>query len=168
MTTERKVIRAKVGLLELAKQLGNVSQACKIRGTRGTASIVFRSFTRRVARSPWRRSLSASRSRRTASRRRSRAPERMLALAAPQGRTEGFGVGWGHGSDLLSPASFSHAVWLYLRFTLSYRDVEELLAERGLDLFLRKLSQLGAQIRTGDRSGPATVPSSTERSLASR
>ena len=25
------------------------------------------------------------------------------------------------------------AVWLYLRFTLSYRDVEELLAERGLD-----------------------------------
>ena len=28
-----------------------------------------------------------------------------------------------------------HAIWLYLRFTLSYRDVEELLAERGLDLF---------------------------------
>src|SRR6202023_3147180 len=32
MTTERKVIRAKVGLLELAKQLGNVSHACKIMG----------------------------------------------------------------------------------------------------------------------------------------
>jgi transposase InsO family protein len=32
MTAERKVIRAKVGLLELAKQLGNVSQACKIPG----------------------------------------------------------------------------------------------------------------------------------------
>src|SRR3954454_19891748 len=32
MTTERKVIRAKVGLLELAKQLGNVRQACKIMG----------------------------------------------------------------------------------------------------------------------------------------
>jgi hypothetical protein len=32
LTTERKVIRAKVGLLELAKQLGNVSQACKIMG----------------------------------------------------------------------------------------------------------------------------------------
>ena len=29
---ERKVIRAKVGLLELAKQLGNVSQACKVLG----------------------------------------------------------------------------------------------------------------------------------------
>jgi putative transposase len=27
-----------------------------------------------------------------------------------------------------------HAVWLYLRFTLSYRDVEDLLAERGLDI----------------------------------
>ena len=27
-----------------------------------------------------------------------------------------------------------HAIWLYLRFTLSYRDVEELLAERGLDM----------------------------------
>jgi transposase-like protein len=27
-----------------------------------------------------------------------------------------------------------HAVWLYLRFTLSYRDVEELLSERGLDI----------------------------------
>jgi hypothetical protein len=32
MTTERKIIRAKVGLLELAKQLGNVSQACKMMG----------------------------------------------------------------------------------------------------------------------------------------
>jgi len=27
-----------------------------------------------------------------------------------------------------------HAIWLYLRFTLSYRDVEDLLAERGLDV----------------------------------
>ena len=26
----------------------------------------------------------------------------------------------------------SHAVWLYHRFSLSYRDVEELLAERGV------------------------------------
>ena len=30
MTQEQKIIRAKIGLLELAKQLGNVSQACKI------------------------------------------------------------------------------------------------------------------------------------------
>src|SRR6516162_11880205 len=31
-------------------------------------------------------------------------------------------------------AIIQHAIWLYLRFTLSYRDVEELLAERGLDI----------------------------------
>ena len=32
MTNEQKIIRVKVGLLELAKQLGNVSQACKMMG----------------------------------------------------------------------------------------------------------------------------------------
>jgi hypothetical protein len=32
MTTDQKIIRAKVGLLELARQLGNVSQACKMLG----------------------------------------------------------------------------------------------------------------------------------------
>ena len=32
LPTEQKVIKAKVGLLELAKQLGSVSQACKIMG----------------------------------------------------------------------------------------------------------------------------------------
>jgi transposase-like protein len=29
------------------------------------------------------------------------------------------------------PVIIQHAVWLYVRFTLSYRDVEDLLAERG-------------------------------------
>jgi transposase-like protein len=32
------------------------------------------------------------------------------------------------------PAIIRHAVWLYVRFTLSYRDVEDLLGERGLDV----------------------------------
>ena len=32
MTKDQKIIRAKAGLLELAKQLGSVSQACKIMG----------------------------------------------------------------------------------------------------------------------------------------
>jgi putative transposase len=32
------------------------------------------------------------------------------------------------------PAIIRHAIWLYVRFTLSYRDVEDLLAERGLDV----------------------------------
>ena len=32
------------------------------------------------------------------------------------------------------PYIIRHAVWLYVRFTLSYRDIEDLLAERGLDV----------------------------------
>ena len=32
------------------------------------------------------------------------------------------------------PLIIQYAVWLYLRFTLSCRDVEELLAERGIDV----------------------------------
>jgi len=34
MTTDQKIIKNKVGLLELAKHLGNVSQACKVLGYR--------------------------------------------------------------------------------------------------------------------------------------
>ena len=44
-----------------------------------------------------------------------------------------------------------HAVWLYLRFTLSYRDVEDLLAllaERGLMVSNEFDPSVGAQIRT--------------------
>src|SRR3984893_2587795 len=33
-----------------------------------------------------------------------------------------------------SSVIIQHGVWLSLRFTLSYRDVEDLLAERGLDV----------------------------------
>ena len=32
MTTDKKIIKARVGVLELARQLGNVSEACKIMG----------------------------------------------------------------------------------------------------------------------------------------
>ena len=32
------------------------------------------------------------------------------------------------------PVIIQHAVWLYFRFPLSYRDVEDLLAERGIDV----------------------------------
>ena len=32
------------------------------------------------------------------------------------------------------PAIIQHAVWLYFRFALSYRDVEDMLAERGIDV----------------------------------
>jgi hypothetical protein len=46
MTTEQKIIRVKVGLLELAKQLGNVSQACKMMGYRES---MLRVLVRRTA-----------------------------------------------------------------------------------------------------------------------
>ena len=36
------------------------------------------------------------------------------------------------------PEIIQHAIWLYLRFTLSYRDVEELLAARGLDISYKR------------------------------
>ena len=36
------------------------------------------------------------------------------------------------------PDVIRHAVWLYLRFTLSYRDVEDLLAERGFDVSMNR------------------------------
>ncbi|MGI8969162.1 MAG: hypothetical protein ACR2HB_00410 [Dehalococcoidia bacterium] len=32
------------------------------------------------------------------------------------------------------PAVVQHAIWLYLRFSLSYRDIEDLLAERGIEI----------------------------------
>ena len=41
------------------------------------------------------------------------------------------------------PVVIQHAVWLYLRFTLSYRDVEELLAERGLDISYESVRSWG-------------------------
>ena len=68
-----------------------------------------------------------------------------------------------------TPDVIRRAVWLYLRFTLSYRDVKELLAERGLDvsyetirrwvlkfglLFARNL-RTGRQLPSG---GPALLP----------
>src|SRR5918912_131714 len=36
-----------------------------------------------------------------------------------------------------------HAVWLYLRFTLSYRDVEDLLAERGIEVSYETVRRWG-------------------------
>jgi transposase-like protein len=49
------------------------------------------------------------------------------------------GIGEGDGFVSYSrhqfpPVVIQQAVWLYLRFTLSYRDVEDLLAERGLNV----------------------------------
>lgn len=55
---QEKIVKPKLGLLELAKQLGSVSQACPALRIRswdiaGTASIGSRSFTSRAARKPF-------------------------------------------------------------------------------------------------------------------
>ncbi len=47
------------------------------------------------------------------------------------------------------PFVIQHAVWLYARFTLSFRDVEELLAERGIQVSYETIR------RWVDKFGPA-------------
>jgi hypothetical protein len=42
MTKDQKIIRAKAGVLELAKQLGNVSQVCKMMAALATMAKVLR------------------------------------------------------------------------------------------------------------------------------
>jgi putative transposase len=37
-------------------------------------------------------------------------------------------------SDLIQPDLIRRAIWMYLRFTLSYRDVEDLLADPGVEV----------------------------------
>ena len=42
---------------------------------------------------------------------------------------------------LFPPLIIQYAVWLYARFSLSYRDVEDLLAERGIDVACETVRQ---------------------------
>jgi hypothetical protein len=60
-----------------------------------------------------------------------------------------------------------HTVWLYFRFTLSLRDVEELLAHRGIEGQLRDDPLLDAQVRQGFRVQREERPPCPDRSLAS-
>jgi hypothetical protein len=46
------------------------------------------------------------------------------------------------------------AVWMYLRFTLSYRDVEDLLAERGIEVSYEG-SWRGLGADSGEKQEPA-------------
>jgi putative transposase len=39
------------------------------------------------------------------------------------------------------PQIISHAVWLYHRFTLSFRDIEELLSARGINVSYETIGQ---------------------------
>jgi transposase-like protein len=61
------------------------------------------------------------------------------------------------------PEIIQHADWLYARFTLSFRDVEDLLAERGIEVsnetvrcWFRKFGRLIAgNLRRGRRRASA-------------
>jgi transposase-like protein len=64
------------------------------------------------------------------------------------------------------PEIIQHAIWLCLRFTLSYRDVEELLAERGLDISYETVRRWDAEVRSRDCATTATASPSAERPLA--
>jgi hypothetical protein len=60
------------------------------------------------------------------------------------------------------PAEIIHqASWLYLRFTLSFRDAEDLLAERGIGNFRTKESDAGESFRADHWSGIAEAPSAS-------
>ena len=63
MNQSAKIIKPKLGLLELAKQLGSVRSACQMMGY---ATIVLRSGMSQAAKPPYKRSVAPSRLRRTA------------------------------------------------------------------------------------------------------
>ena len=69
------------------------------------------------------------------------------------------------------PEIIQHAIWLYLRFTLSFRDVEDLLAERGImvsDEFVRRwVNHFGPMIAADLRKRrPAPHDLASGRSLS--
>ena len=56
------------------------------------------------------------------------------------------------------PEIISHAVWLYFRFSLSFRDVEELLAQRGIVVTYETVRQwCGARLGRRTRTNSATA-----------
>jgi hypothetical protein len=62
------------------------------------------------------------------------------------------------------PEIIQRAVWLYYRFTLSFRDVEELLAERAIEVTYDPT--MGHPLRAGNRSGSPIAPVPTARTVA--
>src|SRR5580700_2230862 len=61
-----------------------------------------------------------------------------------------------------------HAVWLYFRFPLGLRMMEELLAAGGIIVSHETVRQWGAQIRPAVRQSDPSSPSPGWRQMASR
>ncbi len=40
----------------------------------------------------------------------------------------------------------SHAIWLYFHFTLSFRDVDEILATRGIDMIYECIREMVSEV----------------------
>jgi hypothetical protein len=58
------------------------------------------------------------------------------------------------------PEIINQAIWLYLRFTLSFRDVEDLLAERAME------EQSGREFASADPTAGAQDAALQERGLS--
>ena len=62
------------------------------------------------------------------------------------------------------PEIIQHAIWLYLRFTLSYRDVEDTSGRTRARYLLRNGAPMGAEVRPRDRATAAPAsPSASDR-----
>ena len=61
------------------------------------------------------------------------------------------------------PEIIQQAIWLYLRFTLSLRDVEDLLAERGI---MVSYETVGESFRAHDRGGSTQTSTQAPHDLA--
>ena len=65
------------------------------------------------------------------------------------------------------PAEFiSHSVWLYFRFALSFRDVEEMLPMRGVSITYETVREMVPQVWPELRQLLATPSSSPGRPVA--
>ncbi len=66
------------------------------------------------------------------------------------------------------PDIIRHSIWLYARFTLSYRDVEEMLAERGLNVSYETVRRRSPEVWIDHRRQSTPHPPPAQRSLAPR
>jgi transposase-like protein len=60
-----------------------------------------------------------------------------------------------------------HVVWMYLRFTLSFRDVEEPLGERGITVTCESIRRWVLTFGSGNRPKAAGEAPETARATAS-